>query len=120
MWVSIPQLSKMIQCVCTYEKHSDFWFVTIFISEIIQAKLDQSQSLLEVDTTIGRDIRPENTDVIKNTLESWCEACETVLQTLQTQVDRANIEKTARIQKKEQQEQEVSTRTSLVQITYSL
>lgn len=58
MRVSIPQLSKMFWCVCTHEKHSDVPFVIIFIPEIIQGKLDQSQRLLEVDTTLDRDRVP--------------------------------------------------------------
>jgi len=76
-------------------------------AEIIQGKLDQARSLLEIDTTIGRDIRKENLPTISSTLESWCDGCENVLATLQAQVDRANAEKTQKIRRKEVLEQEI-------------
>jgi COP9 signalosome complex subunit 7 len=76
-------------------------------AEIIQGKLDQGRSLLEVDTTIGRDIRKENLPTISSTLESWCDGCENVLATLQAQVDRANADKTQRLRRKDALEQEI-------------
>jgi len=69
--------------------------------------LDQRRALLEVDTTIGRDIRKEDIPTIVSTLESWYDTCETVLTSLQTQVDRANAEKVQKNQRKEALEQEV-------------
>jgi len=77
--------------------------------EIIQGKLDQGRSLLEIDTTIGRDIRKENLPTISSTLESWCDGCENVLASLQAQVDRANAEKTQKIRRKEMLEQEIAS-----------
>ncbi len=82
-------------------------------TEIIQGKLDQRGALLEVDTTIGRDIRKEDISTISLTLESWCDACENILSTLQTQVDKANSEKTRKIQRKEELEQQVRHFTCL-------
>jgi hypothetical protein len=75
--------------------------------EMIQGKLDQSKGLLEVDNSIGRDIRMTEIPTIIDTLESWSEACEDVLGTLQTQMDRANAERTNKIQRKDQLEVEV-------------
>jgi COP9 signalosome complex subunit 7 len=74
--------------------------------EIIQGKLDQQRALLEVDNTIGRDIRAEDVPIIVSTLEAWCDACENVLGSLQTQMDRATLERVNRMQRKEQLEQE--------------
>lgn len=79
-----------------------------FSIEIIHGKLDQKRGLLEVDTTIGRDMRKENMGVITSTLESWCDACENVLINLQAQVEKANADKLEKIRKKELLEQEVS------------
>jgi len=77
-------------------------------AEIIQGKLDQSRGLLEVDTTIGRDIRKDDIPTITNTLESWCEACDNVLVTLQNQIDRANSERAQKVQRKDALEQEIA------------
>jgi len=76
-------------------------------SEIIQGKLDQRRALLEVDTTIGRDIRKEDIPTIVATLENWYDTCETVLTSLQTQVDRANVAKSQKNQRRETLEQEI-------------
>lgn len=81
--------------------------VKFLCTEIIQGKLDQRRALLEVDTTIGRDIRKEDVPTIIATLESWYDACETVLFSLQAQVDRANAEKVNKNQRKDALEQEV-------------
>jgi len=77
-------------------------------AEIIRGKLDQKNAFLEVDSTIGRDIRPEHVNTIVNTLEAWCDACENVLGSLQNQMDRATAERISRMQRKEQLEQEIS------------
>jgi len=74
---------------------------------MIQGKLDQSQGLLEVDNSIGRDIKMSEVSTIISTLESWSDACENVLGTLQTQMDKANAERAQRIQRKDQLETEV-------------
>jgi len=76
-------------------------------SEIIEGKLDQRRALLEVDTTIGRDIKRDDVPVIISTLENWYDACEAVLISLQTQVDRANTEKVFRNQRKDALDQEI-------------
>ena len=68
--------------------------------------MDQRRALLEVDTTIGRDIKKEDIPSIISTLENWYDTCETVLTSLQTQVDRANAEKVTKNQRKEALEQE--------------
>jgi COP9 signalosome complex subunit 7 len=75
--------------------------------EIIHGKLDQKRAFLEIDTTIGRDMRRENIGVITSTLESWCDACENVLTNISAQVDKANNEKIEKIRKKEHLEAEV-------------
>lgn len=79
-----------------------------FVLEIIQGKLDQSRGFLEIDNAIGRDIRKDDIPVISNTLESWCDACENMLAALQNQIERANNEKSQKLQRKEALEQEVS------------
>ncbi|KAL0277163.1 UNVERIFIED_CONTAM: hypothetical protein PYX00_004534 [Menopon gallinae] len=77
-------------------------------SDIIQGKLDQKNSQLEVDYAIGRDIRPEDIGAIVNTLQEWCDSCEAVLACIETQVIKANNEKNQRIKHRESIEQEIA------------
>lgn len=77
-------------------------------SNIIHGKLDQKNKQLEVDTAIGRDIKMEDTNQIVNTLQDWCDSCETVLASIEHQIKRANTEKQRRIKHKDAIEQEVS------------
>jgi len=77
-------------------------------AEIFQGKLDQSRGFLEIDTTIGRDIRKDDIPVITTTLESWCDACENMLVALSNQIERANNEKSQEIQRREALEQEIA------------
>lgn len=74
---------------------------------IIQGKLDQKNKQLEVDNAIGRDIKPSNTKQIVETLQSWCDSCETVLACIEEQIHQANSEKQKRLKHKDAVEQEV-------------
>lgn len=76
-------------------------------ADIIHGKLDQKNSQLEVDYAIGRDIRPDDINVIVNCLQEWCSACEGVLGCVEAQILRANHEKTKSVQRKADIEVEV-------------
>lgn len=76
--------------------------------DIIHGKLDQKNKQLEVDYAIGRDIRPEEIKKISATLKEWCDSCESVLQTIENQIDRANSAKAMRTKHTEDLETEVS------------
>lgn len=76
-------------------------------ADIIHGKLDQKNSQLEVDYAIGRDIRPDDINVIVNCLQEWCTACEGVLGCVETQIHRANTDKNKNVQRKADIEQEV-------------
>lgn len=77
-------------------------------ADIIHGKLDQKNKQLEVDYAIGRDIRPEDICKISSTLQEWCDSCESVLHTIEIQIDRANTAKAARTKHTEDLESEVS------------
>lgn len=89
---------------------SQFSLILLFfyILDIIQGKLDQKNKQLEVDNAIGRDIKFGEMGQIVNTLQDWCDSCETVLATIEDQICRANSEKQRRIKHKEAVEQEVN------------
>lgn len=82
------------------------YFCGLFI-DIIHGKLDQKNKQLEVDYAIGRDIRQEDVKKISDTLQEWCDSCESVLQTIENQIDRANSAKAMRTRHTEDLEAEV-------------
>lgn len=77
-------------------------------SDIIHGKLDQKNKQLEVDYAIGRDIRQEDINKISSTLQEWCDSCESVLQTIENQIDRANLAKSTRTKHMDELEAEVT------------
>lgn len=69
--------------------------------------MDQKNKQLEVDWSIGRDIRPEDIKKISATLQEWCDSCESVLHTIENQIDRANSAKAMRVKHTEDLDAEV-------------
>lgn len=62
-------------------------------ADIIRGKLDQKNSYLEVDFAIGRDFKEEDLNAMVETLQEWCDSCESVLSAVDAQIIRANEEK---------------------------
>lgn len=60
-----------------------------------------------MDYAIGRDIRPNDIGKISSTLQEWCDSCETVLNCLEEQIVRANVNKAQILRHKENIDQEV-------------
>lgn len=59
-------------------------------ADIIHGKLDQKNKQLEVDFAIGRDIKPEMVNTVVSVLQDWCDGCESVLHSIEKQIQRAN------------------------------
>lgn len=96
------QVSDAIMCT-TFDENID-GHTSI---DIIHGKLDQRKKQLEVDCTIGRDIKPDDVRKIADTLQQWCDSCESVLSTIEIQIDRANAAKGTFVAHNEDVEQEV-------------
>lgn len=64
--------------------------IDVIYADIIRGKLDQKNKQLQVDSAIGRDVKPNETKDILRVLESWSNACEGVLANIETQIGRAN------------------------------
>ncbi|KFV59057.1 COP9 signalosome complex subunit 7a, partial [Gavia stellata] len=62
-------------------------------ADVLRGSLDQRNQRLEVDYSIGRDIRREELSTITRTLQEWCQGCEVVLSGIEEQVSRANQHK---------------------------
>lgn len=84
-----------------------FLHFSLDFPDIIHGKLDQKNKQLEVDNAIGRDIQQGDVSQIVNTLQEWCDSCETVLACIEEQIRRANSEKQKRIKHKDAVEKEV-------------
>ncbi|XP_046851585.1 COP9 signalosome complex subunit 7b-like [Xenia sp. Carnegie-2017] len=59
-------------------------------ADVIHGKLDQKNNQLEVEFSIGRDIKSENIPSIINVLLEWCSSCENVLHGIENQIKRSN------------------------------
>uniref|UniRef100_A0A8C5TYH4 COP9 signalosome subunit 7A n=1 Tax=Malurus cyaneus samueli TaxID=2593467 RepID=A0A8C5TYH4_9PASS len=81
-------------------------------ADVLRGSLDQRNQRLEVDYSIGRDIRREELSTITRTLQEWCQGCEVVLSGIEEQVSRANQHKEQQLALKQQIESEVSADNS--------
>lgn len=62
-------------------------------SDVVTGELDQESGYLEVDWTVGRDVGPVDVDSMIDTLQQWCDSCESVLSTVQARIVDANRSK---------------------------
>lgn len=77
-------------------------------ADIIRGKLDQKNSYLEVDFAIGRDFKEEDLNTMIETLQEWCDSCESVLAAVDIQIVHANTEKAKYITHKQLIENQVA------------
>lgn len=57
---------------------------------VVTGELNQENGYLEVDWTVGRDVGPVDVDAMIETLQQWCDSCESVLSTVQARIVDAN------------------------------
>lgn len=77
-------------------------------SRVIICELDQEGGYLEVDSTVGRDVGPSDVDNMIETLQLWCDSCESVLSTVQGRIVDANRTKQDVIKHQKALEKEIS------------
>lgn len=82
--------------------------IEVIYADIVRGKLDQTDQQLEVDYTIGRDVRPEQVAEIVKVLTDWCSGCEAVLGGIEQQVTKANTYKEQHNKLKNNVENEVA------------
>lgn len=88
--------------------------ISAIYADIVQGRLDQQNSRLEVDWTIGRDLTPDDMNYISDTLTTWCNSCETMLQCIKTQVIVANSYLQEDSKKKTQMNEEIANIKSTI------
>ncbi|NXE61074.1 CSN7A protein, partial [Calcarius ornatus] len=86
-------------------------------ADVLRGSLDQRNQRLEVDYSIGRDIRREELSTITRTLQEWCQGCEVVLSGIEEQVSRANQHKEQQLALKQQIESEVANLKKTIKVT---
>lgn len=64
--------------------------IEVFYAEIVQGKLDQDKQRLEVESALGRDVKPEVVCDVINVLQQWCSSCESALSGIDCQINKAN------------------------------
>jgi len=67
---------------------------------VIQGKLDQKTKVLEIETTMGRDVKPESLEEMLKVLNAWSGQSDTILKNIKERISHAtmmyNAEKTNR------------------------
>lgn len=88
--------------------------IDVIYAKALVGKMDQKQDCLEVESTVGRDIKEEQLDSISSVLTSWCENCDNVLSSIETQVAVANSLKAETVARKQELEAQIAkTRASV-------
>ncbi|XP_063709886.1 COP9 signalosome complex subunit 7 [Culicoides brevitarsis] len=103
----IPYSSLLDELDIKHVRDLEDLIIEAIYADIIHGKLDQKNKQLEVDNAIGRDIQPGDVSQICNTLQEWCDSCETVLACIEEQIRRANSEKQKRIKHKDAVDKEI-------------
>jgi COP9 signalosome complex subunit 7a helix I domain len=80
----------------------------LFITELINGKLDQKNRQLEIDYAVARDIQTESLQEIVTILTDWLKSCESCSSCLQEQIEFANAEKGRRIKHKDHLQEQVN------------
>lgn len=75
---------------------------------VMSGKLDQKLKHFEVEFVIGRDIRQSDFPSIISILSSWCETCDSMLSSIETQAERLNDDKATKIRQKQELESAMS------------
>jgi COP9 signalosome complex subunit 7 len=75
--------------------------------DVIKGKLDQKRKQLEVDYTMGRDLRPGQIDQMIQVLSAWSQTSEEILKSIDTKIIKIRDEAAENKKKKEEYEKEL-------------
>lgn len=103
----IPLVTLGNQLGLTSNRELEDLVIEAMYTDIIHGKLDQKNGILELDYAIGRDIKPEDLPNIINTLQSWCDTCDTMLSNIDQLITRANADKETHLKHRNSLETEV-------------
>jgi len=64
--------------------------IDVIYANVVTGKMDQLNNRLEIEQTIGRDIRRDDLKTVTNVLSEWCRNCDNVLRNIEQQIVNAN------------------------------
>ncbi|KFM67494.1 COP9 signalosome complex subunit 7a, partial [Stegodyphus mimosarum] len=82
--------------------------IDVIYADIVRGKLDQKNNRLEVDYTVGRDIKPADVDIVVQVLQDWSDSCEVILNNIENQIFKANSMKENQLKLKQQIDNEIA------------
>ncbi|KAJ3148998.1 COP9 signalosome complex subunit 7a [Geranomyces variabilis] len=75
--------------------------------DLIRGKLDQNRKCLEVEYAMGRDLRPQDESRLLAVLDAWCQTSETILRSIDDNINTVTHLIAAEEQEKEEHEKRV-------------
>lgn len=88
--------------------------ISAIYAHLLVAKLDTKAARIEVSSTAGRDVAPEEVPDMIGTLKNWCRQCEDVLGDIDEQVRSVQREAIARKRAADEYERVVARRKEIV------
>ena len=82
--------------------------IEMMYASIIEGKMDQHNAWLEIDSTVARDITPDQLNTISSILTDWCDNCDNVLANIEQQIVLANTMKVDYIKNKNELEANIA------------
>lgn len=76
--------------------------IDVIYAKAVTGKMDQKNDRLEVDSSIGRDTKPDELDAVAAVLTAWCENCDNVLSCMEAQIAVANSLKLESVNKRQE------------------
>ncbi|KAJ2657544.1 COP9 signalosome complex subunit 7b [Coemansia sp. RSA 1199] len=81
---------------CSSEQEMEDLVIEAIYKNILMAKLDQKRRLVEIDFTVGRDVRKQDLPDIYAKLEAWSNTCEEALEKISADIETVNAEAAAK------------------------
>jgi COP9 signalosome complex subunit 7 len=110
----IPYSQMMADLQITNLRDLENLVIELIYANIVDGKMDQSKSWLEIESTIARDITPNELDAITSVLTNWCDNCDNVLANIEQQITLANVMKVDHFTRKAEHEAAIAKVKSTV------
>lgn len=89
-------------------------------TNLIKGKLDQSNSCIEIESTLARDVRADRLDSIIDVLSNWISNCENILTNIDKQAKAANLIKLENKTKKNELENYIAGVKKTIKVTQEM
>jgi len=96
--VSLASVSKVISYSNLHEqldiqdvRELEDLIIDAMYQGVIQGRLDQRKKQLEIDVTMGRDLKPESLDNLIHTLSNWHTQSDILLKSIKEKMSHANL-----------------------------